>query len=126
MAIQLTLERIDSQKNLTTTSTTNEDQCFTCPGEDVLKLITGKWKPQIMGLASRQPVRFNRLLRQLPGSNKQSVAAALKDLEEANVLSKTIVTEKPLHIEYSLTPRGKSMLSIFRLASTISHDQAVA
>jgi len=37
-----------------------------------------KWKPQIFRLSFEGPVRFNGLLRQLEGSNKQSVAVALR------------------------------------------------
>jgi DNA-binding HxlR family transcriptional regulator len=91
-----------------------------CPAEPILKLISGKWKPQILYLASKGTLRFNSLLRQLPGSNKQSVSAALRELEDAQVLSKKVVQEKPLHIEYTITEKGQSMLSIFRLASSFA------
>ncbi|HEY4652467.1 MAG TPA: helix-turn-helix domain-containing protein [Pontibacter sp.] len=85
-----------------------------CPAENILKQLSGKWKPQIFRLALEGPVRFNSLLRQLPGSNKQSVATALKEMEEADILVKTIVQEKPLHIEYTLSERGKAMVAVFR------------
>jgi DNA-binding HxlR family transcriptional regulator len=49
-----------------------------CPAEGLLKMLSGKWKPQIFRLALDNPVRFNALLRQMEGSNKQSVAVALK------------------------------------------------
>src|SRR6218665_2936100 len=52
-----------------------------CPGQDILKLLSGKWKPQIMRLASRDNLRFNTLLRQLPGANKQTLTVALRELE---------------------------------------------
>ncbi|MEP6736651.1 MAG: helix-turn-helix domain-containing protein [Chryseolinea sp.] len=98
-----------------------------CPGESLLKLLASKWKPQIIRVAMDGAIRFNSLLRQLPGSNKQAIALALRELEEAQVLRKEVINRKPLHIEYSLTERGKSMLSIFSLASTIeiSHKQAM-
>jgi DNA-binding HxlR family transcriptional regulator len=85
-----------------------------CPAEGILKQLSGKWKPQIFRLALDGPVRFNSLLRQLPGSNKQSVATALKELEESDILVKTVVQEKPLHIEYTLSERGQAMVSVFR------------
>ncbi|WP_299704073.1 helix-turn-helix domain-containing protein [uncultured Pontibacter sp.] len=85
-----------------------------CPAEEILKQLSGKWKPQIFRLALDGPVRFNSLLRQLPGSNKQSVATALKEMEEADILVKTLVQEKPLHIEYTLSQRGLAMVSVFR------------
>src|SRR5688572_1357400 len=84
-----------------------------CPAEGLLKLLSGKWKPQILRLAVEGPVRFNSLLRKLPNSNKQSVSTALKELEEAELLIRTVVKEKPLHVEYTLSHRGKALIPVF-------------
>ena len=86
----------------------------TCPAETLLKLLSGKWKPQIFKLAVEGPLRFNSLLRQLEGSNKQSIAVALKELEEQGLLDKTIIKLKPLHIEYNLSEKGKTMIPVFK------------
>lgn len=91
-----------------------------CPAEGLLKLLGGKWKPQVFRLAVEGPLRFNRLLRQLPGSNKQSVAVALKELEEAGLLLKTVVKEKPLHIEYCLSEKGRSLVAVFTTLEGLS------
>jgi DNA-binding HxlR family transcriptional regulator len=93
-----------------------------CPATSLLKLLAGKWKPEIYRLALEGPVRFNSLLRQLPGSNKQSVAVALKELEEAALLQKTIITEKPLHIEYHLTEKGLSLVPVFKQLESFSAE----
>lgn len=85
-----------------------------CPAEGLLKMLSGKWKPQIFRLALEKPVRFNSLLRELPQSNKQSIATALKELEEQRLLDKVTVRQKPLHIEYTLSEKGKSMIPIFQ------------
>ncbi|MET6999855.1 winged helix-turn-helix transcriptional regulator [Chitinophaga defluvii] len=85
-----------------------------CPAETLLKLLSGKWKPQLFKLAMEGPLRFNHLLRQLPEANKQSVAVALKELEAGGLLIKTIVKQKPLHIEYSLSERGHSLIGVFK------------
>lgn len=91
-----------------------------CPAIDVLRLISGKWKPEILQLASQSKIRFNSLLRKIPGSNKQSLSVALRELEEADVLHKHVVSEKPLHIEYTLTDRGRSIIPIFQVASAVA------
>jgi DNA-binding HxlR family transcriptional regulator len=91
-----------------------------CLAEDVLKLLIGKWKPQILQLASQKNVRFNSLLRKIPGSNKQGLSVALRELEDAKVLQKHTVSSKPLHIEYILTDYGRSMLPIFIVASNVA------
>jgi len=85
-----------------------------CPAEGLLKMLSGKWKPQIFRHAVEGPIRFNTLLRQIGGSNKQSIAVALKDMEEQGLLEKTVVELKPLHIEYKLSEKGASLISVFR------------
>jgi DNA-binding HxlR family transcriptional regulator len=91
-----------------------------CPAEGLLKMLSGKWKPQIFRLALDGPIRFNSLLRQIEGSNKQSIAVALKEMEEQSLLEKMIITQKPLHIEYNLSPKGISLISVFRQLETLS------
>ena len=85
-----------------------------CPAEGLLKMLSGKWKPQIFRLATKGPLRFNSLLRQLEGSNKQSLSVALKELEENELLTKNIIKQKPLHIEYTLSEKGQSLIPVFQ------------
>jgi DNA-binding HxlR family transcriptional regulator len=85
-----------------------------CPAEGLLKLLSGKWKGQIFRKAREKPIRFNRLLRELPQSNKQSLAIALKELEEQGLLQKNTLRLKPLHIEYTLSAKGEAMIPIFQ------------
>lgn len=90
-----------------------------CPAQGLLKMLSGKWKPQIFLLVCAEPVRFNSLLRQLKGASKQSIAIALRELEENDLLIKTVVREKPLHIEYNLSEKGKSLIPIFQSLENI-------
>jgi DNA-binding HxlR family transcriptional regulator len=94
-----------------------------CPAEEILKQVAGKWKPVILRLAVNSSLRFNTLLKQLPGSNKESVSHALKDLEEAGILIKKVIKLKPLHIEYFLSEKGKAIIPILKNIEDIS-DQA--
>lgn len=86
----------------------------TCPAQGLLKLLSGKWKPEIFRLAAESPVRFSELLRQIEGSNKQTISVALRELEEVGLIEKAIIREKPLHIEYSLTEKGRLLVPVFR------------
>lgn len=90
------------------------DNPETCPAQGLLKLLSGKWKPEIFRLAAESPLRFNTLLRRIEGSNKQSLAVALKELEEAGLLQRTVIRQKPLHVEYHLTEKGQSLVPVFR------------
>jgi DNA-binding HxlR family transcriptional regulator len=96
---------------MTTKKITEENE--TCPAQALLKMLSGKWKPEIFRLATNGPLRFSGLLRQINGSNKQAISVALRELEEVGLLQKVVIKEKPLHIEYYLTESGKSLLPIF-------------
>ncbi|MEA5429158.1 MULTISPECIES: winged helix-turn-helix transcriptional regulator [Arcicella] len=96
-----------------------------CPAEHLLKTLSGKWKPQIFRIALEGPIRFNLLLRQIEGSNKQSISVALRELEEQELLEKVIIKQKPLHIEYNLSEKGKSLIPIFRQLEFLSHEQVL-
>lgn len=102
-----------------TTEKKNEEQ-ETCPAQGVIKLLSGKWKATIFRMAVDRPVRFNTLLREIPGANKQSLSIALRELEDAQILQKNVIEKKPLHIEYSLTEKGRSMIEIFRQLETFA------
>lgn len=84
----------------------------TCPVQSLLKLLSGKWKPEIFRLASQGPLRFSSLLRTLEGSNKQSLNVALKEMEEAELLQRVVIAAKPLHVEYYLTEKGQSLVPV--------------
>lgn len=91
-----------------------------CPAESLLKMLSGRWKAQILRLAIQGgPLRFNTLLRQLPGSSRQSVSVALRELEESGLLTKEIIRLKPLHIEYTLTEKGGKLIPVFKQIETL-------
>ncbi|HEX8575104.1 MAG TPA: helix-turn-helix domain-containing protein [Flavobacterium sp.] len=85
-----------------------------CPAQLLLKLLSGKWKPEIFRLATLSAIRFSSLLRDIEGTNKQSLATALKELEEANLIEKITIKQKPLHIEYYLTEKGHALIPVFK------------
>lgn len=60
----------------------------TCPAQRLLKMLSGKWKAEIFRLAVESPLRFNNLLRQIQGSNKQSLATALKRIGRRRAFGK--------------------------------------
>jgi len=91
----------------------NRDVQEFCPAEQLLKMLSGKWKSQIFRLVMQGPVRFGVLLKILKNANHQSVSVALKDLEEQGLLRRIVIQEKPLHTEYRLTEKGTSVISVF-------------
>lgn len=83
-----------------------------CKAEHAFAPIVGKWKLSIIYLIQRKPRRFNLLLSLLPGISTRILTKQLKELEEDGVVLRTIVREKPIAVEYSLTERGAELLPI--------------
>lgn len=97
-----------SQAKLTTPATP------ACPAEQALRSITGKWKPRILRAAADAPVRFNQLLRDIPESNRQAITNALRELENDGLMHRSVVQQKPLHVEYTLTDQGRTIIGLLR------------
>lgn len=101
------------------TTNTNIENDNGCPVEGLLKMLSGKYKMQMFKLAADGPLRFNALLRDIDGANKQTVAVALKELEEQGLLIRTIIKQKPLHVEYILSEKGQTLIPVFRQLETV-------
>ncbi|OJJ14803.1 transcriptional regulator [marine bacterium AO1-C] len=104
---------------MTTMDTSSEN----CPAQKLLKALSGKWKPQIFKMAASKPIRFNQLLRDLEGANKQTLATALREMVVQDILVKEVVQEKPLHIEYTLSEKGKSLIGVFVTLEQLSDKE---
>jgi DNA-binding HxlR family transcriptional regulator len=111
-----------SQENMTANSTIGIHD--SCPAEDVLKTLSGKWKMQIlMRTYYNGNARFNSLLRDIPKASKQSLTVALRELEADGLLDRTIIKQKPLHIEYSLSPHGEKMIAAMKMLEQVSRPE---
>ena len=102
------------------TTTKNKESIETCPAQALLKQLSGRWKPEIFRLAVDGPLRFSSLLRQIEGTNRQSLSLALRELELVGLLKKNVIKLKPLHIEYHLTENGKSLIPVFKQLESLT------
>lgn len=82
-----------------------------CPIIYTIDVIGGKWKlPVLWHLSVNGPVRFNELKRQVIGVTNVMLSKCLKELEEAELVSRVQYNEIPPRVEYALTKRGKELL----------------
>lgn len=96
---------------------------YDCPGHEMLNVLATKWVPNIFKAAHDGPVRFSGLIKNLPQANKQSISSALHKMEDHGLLHKTVIKQKPLHIEYQLSEKGRSAMQVFRSIYDVSrHD----
>jgi DNA-binding HxlR family transcriptional regulator len=74
--------------------------------EDVLLVLHGKWKVQLLFLMARGVHRHGRLLACLRDVSKKVMTDTLRSLEHDGLVTREIFAEVPARVEYSLTPLG--------------------
>jgi len=80
-----------------------------CPCRDVLDLIANKWSALAIGALEDGPLRFGELQRRLSGVTPKVLSGTLKRLETNELISRTVIPQVPLHVEYELTDLGRSL-----------------
>ncbi len=70
---------------------------------DALDVINGKWKLMILISISDGNSRFREIERSIPKINSKVLAKELKDLEEHQLIKRTVIDGYPVLIEYTAT-----------------------
>lgn len=83
-----------------------------CPVTACMEELGSKWKPIILFRVSMGINRFSTLLRNIEGINKQMLSKQLKELEKSEILERKMFAEIPPRVEYSITPKGKSLMPV--------------
>lgn len=86
-----------------------------CSGsiEPLLEMLEGKWTLQILRELFNGVKRFGELRRSLHPISPKTLTDRLRLLEERRIVTRTIYSEVPLHVEYDLTERGQRLQPIF-------------
>lgn len=78
-----------------------------------LSLISGKYKMTILyTLMEFGVVRFNEMKKYIGGISYKTLSSTLKALQEDQLIQRKEYPQIPPKVEYSLTPRGKSLIPI--------------
>ena len=78
-----------------------------------LSLISGKHKMVILYcLMEFEVVRFNELKRYLKNISDKTLSINLKELEEDELIIRTVYPQIPPKVEYRLSERGRSLMKV--------------
>ncbi|MGO4871460.1 MAG: winged helix-turn-helix transcriptional regulator [Roseiarcus sp.] len=80
-----------------------------CPTRLALDRIADKWTVLILGRLAAQPLRFNRLRREIEGMTQKTLAATLRSLERDGLVTRTVAPTVPVSVEYAITPLGLTL-----------------
>lgn len=78
-----------------------------CPFFTTQRLIQGKWAILIMHYLADGPVRFNELQRLMPKMTHATLSNQLKQLMDEGLVQRTVLSDMPPVVEYSLTDMGR-------------------
>jgi DNA-binding HxlR family transcriptional regulator len=91
-----------------------QDSHANCAVSKTLKIVGSKWTMLLLHNIFDGKKRFGELQRSLPGISPKTLSQRLKELEKDGIIIKKVFAEVPLHVEYSLTEKGKSLRGVFR------------
>ena len=79
----------------------------------IFKFITRKWNIQILyELEIHGGMNFNEIQRHLEGISSRSLSDCFKELEGLNLITRTVLDERPPKVLYELSDKGKGLIEI--------------
>lgn len=87
---------------------TNSD--YIREASQVIRILQGKWKLQILCAMRGDAVRLSQLMRLLPAASKKSLRASLRDLEAAQIVVRRDLSDTVLHVEYEFADHLKEVI----------------
>lgn len=80
-----------------------------CPTEVALEIVGGKWKLVVLEHLVDGVRRFGELQRAMPAITARMLTRQLRELEADGLVLRTVYTQVPPKVEYSLTDVGRSL-----------------
>lgn len=81
-----------------------------CPRFHVaVELIGGRWSGAIISRLLAGPARYNELRAAVPEISDRMLSERLRALECEGLLTRTVVPESPVRVEYELTAKGHAL-----------------
>ena len=84
-----------------------------CGVEKTIKIISKKWTMYIIHHLFDGKKRFKELARAMVGISSKTLSQRLRELEKEKIIKRIAFAEVPLHVEYTLTEKGKSLQDVF-------------
>jgi DNA-binding HxlR family transcriptional regulator len=83
-----------------------------CPSQDILALIGGKWSMLLMCILRDGPARPGELTRRAGGISQKMLTQTLRELERHGIVARHDHGTVPPRVDYSLTPLGESLAGL--------------
>lgn len=82
---------------------------ISAPHRELLDQVLDKWSLQVLNELCERPCRFNDLRRAIPAVTQKSLTATLRKLERNGIIERTVLSTRPVAVEYRMTQLGKTL-----------------
>ncbi|GGH14262.1 helix-turn-helix transcriptional regulator [Sphingobacterium alkalisoli] len=79
---------------------------------DTMDVLNGKWKIAIISLLGFGTRRYSEILKEVEGISGKMLSRELKDMEMNLLVKRTVVSDQPIAVAYSLTDYCVDLLPI--------------
>jgi DNA-binding HxlR family transcriptional regulator len=73
------------------------------------ELIGRRWTGAILFVMLRSRCRFATLREAIPDITDRMLSARLQELEQEGIISRSVVAQTPVRVEYTLTKKGRAL-----------------
>jgi DNA-binding HxlR family transcriptional regulator len=80
-----------------------------CPSRVALSAVADKWLVLVVHALEQGSARHGELMKQIDGVSQPTLTRALRQMETAGIVTRTVFPEVPPRVEYELTERGRSL-----------------
>lgn len=95
--------------------TMTEEKGIFCPAQEAFKILANKWSLIIIKEIFQKKLRFNELKKKVDGISARELSKRLEVLEKIGAINRTLISDKPIKVEYSLTEQGKELINAIEL-----------
>lgn len=79
---------------------------------DAMDILNGRWKIAIIASLCFNTLRFTDLLKEVEGISGKMLSRELKNLEENQLVTRTVLSTQPITVEYELTEYGHTLKEV--------------
>jgi DNA-binding HxlR family transcriptional regulator len=82
--------------------------------QTAVELAGRKWSAAVLLAAARGAERFSELRELVHGITDRVLSARLKELEQNDLIERTVIPTTPVQVRYHLTAQGRDLITVLQ------------
>ncbi|GCE08745.1 HxlR family transcriptional regulator [Dictyobacter aurantiacus] len=80
--------------------------------QQAANLISKRWTPLILKVLLLRPCHYSEIARMVGHISDRVLSIRLRELEEQEIIKRTVFNEIPVRVEYELTAKGQALSEV--------------